>query len=331
MSNLKEHTVVAPDGRRWRARLRLGPDKDGLVEAPAWLLQRFGLTSHEGGWFLRPSAGGNGVSQTRVSAGEEKDFGESLCLVRTTVAAANRVPFDPRQTRLKKERARLRQLTLESDFVRVEELNVLAGSEPENYRVTFLCKGIIGIDSSRRPIYGEKHLVEILCDDDFPSDVPRLRWITDIWHPNIQHAQDKGVCVNKPEWLGGMGLNDLCRLMFEMVQYKNYHAAFTQPYPLDQDVARWVLEYAEPNGIVDKSRGITVDNKPFTRPTVTRYISLPPVPPPSEPRIRLVLSEPTPVPATSSRIKLVDSASSKNSEDPAQPFSTRIKIVNRNE
>jgi len=101
-----------------------------------------------------------------------------------------------------------------------------------------------------------------------------LGWVTPIWHPNIQHAEPKGVCTNKPEWLGGMGLDDLCRQLFEMVQYKNYHAEMVPPFPLDQEAARWVREYAEPRGIVDKKRGLFVDDKPFTRPTVPTKITV---------------------------------------------------------
>jgi len=235
------------------------------------------------------------------------------------------IPFDPRQARLKTEQERLEKLNRESDYVRAKPLNALPGSEPEHYQVTFLCRGIIGIDASRNPIYGEKHEVEILCDDEFPSDVPRLQWITPIWHPNIQHEEPKGVCVNKPEWLGEMGLDDLCRLMFEMVQYKNYHAQFTRPYPLDHEVARWVIEYAEPRNIVNKARNISVDNKPFTRPTVTEKISVT-IPTPPASRIKLVTS--ATAPAAPGKIKVVSSASTKDREK-APPTSERIKIVKK--
>jgi hypothetical protein len=215
----------------------------------------------------------------------------------------------------------MEQLNKDSDYVRVEVLDVLEGSEPEHYRVTFICRGITGIDSARRPVYGEKHQVEILCDDDFPSDVPRLRWVTPIWHPNIQHGDAKGVCVNKAEWLGGMGLDDLCRLMFEMVQYKNYHATFNRPFPLDMEVARWVLEDAEPKGIVDKKRKISVDDKPFTRPTVTKNITVSERP---SSRIRLVSStSPSPPPATT-RIKVADPAPKPANASEKTP---RIKVV----
>src|SRR5438105_4052839 len=251
-ANRTEYIVCAPDGSE--ARVSLSADRG---PAPAWLAGLFGLdTGGPGGWHLRPACEG-GAAPPKV------------WLVRATTAAGGGAPRDPRQARLRTERLRMEKLNEESDYVRVELLDVLEGSEPEHYRVTFFCRGITGIDSARRPIYGEKHQVEILCDDDFPSDVPRLKWVTPIWHPNIQHSDAKGVCVNKAEWLGGMGLDDLCRLMFEMVQYKNYHATFNKPFPLDMEVAKWVLEYAEPQGIVDKKGHISVDDKPFTRPTVT--------------------------------------------------------------
>lgn len=172
----------------------------------------------------------------------------------------------PRQARLEAERQRLEALNKESDHVRVEPLEVLPGQPPEKYKVTFLCRGIVGIKQpSQEPIYGDRHEVTIYCDHEFPAEVPRLRWLTAIWHPNIQHDRDKNVCVNRHEWLGGMGLDDLCQQMFEMVQYQNYHALHSPPFPLDAEVAKWVREHAEPRGIVDKKRAIAVDHQPFVR------------------------------------------------------------------
>lgn len=209
-------------------------------------------------------------------------------------------PRDPRQARLRTERERLEKLNRESECVRVKPFDVLPGSEPEHYRVTFLCKGIVGIDSSREPIYGHEHVVEVHCNESFPSDVPHLRWVTPIWHPNIQHLEPKGVCVNKSEWLGGMGLDDLCRQMFEMVQYKNYHAQPTKPYPLDVDVAKWVLEHAEPRGIVNKQRNIFVDDRPFVKPTVVALGPAPAPPPqqsrPTGPIVKILKAQPQPQP-----------------------------------
>lgn len=175
-------------------------------------------------------------------------------------------PGNKRQVRLVQEWERLQAVNRDSDYVRVEAIDVLPGRAPEKYKVTFLCRGIAGVESSAKPIYGTQHEVQIYCHADFPTDVPWLQWQTPIWHPNIEHNGQKRVCVNKAEWLGGMALADLCQQMFEMVQYKNYHAELSPPYPLDGDAATWVREYAEPNGIVDKKRGIFVDSLPFFKP-----------------------------------------------------------------
>jgi ubiquitin-protein ligase len=302
MSSFRKCLILGPDGSRRTVHLPALLSAGEWIAAPDWLVRSLGNEVRSAvSWYLIPS-------QARAA---EPGAMPRLCLSPAVTAAASS-PWDPRQARLKTERECLEKLNRESDHVRVEPVNPLPGSEPEHYRVTFLCKGIVAIDSSRQPVYGDKHVVEIYCDESFPSDVPRLRWVTPIWHPNIQHLEPKGVCVNKQEWLGGMRLEDLCRQMFEMVQYKNYHALPSKPWPLDKDVAQWVLQYAEPNGIVDKRRSISVDDKPFVRPTAA------PVPRPQSPRVKLVV--PAPQPQSPSRVKLA--ASAPQSQPPS-----RVKLV----
>lgn len=248
-----EYFVVAPDGDA-RSFTFAEPVGAAGTEAPEWLVRRMGLRAGAGpGWFLSPLAPGDLPR---------------LALIRTVEAGASGGAYDPRQKRLEDERQRLLRLNEEGDYVRVKELDPLEGSAPDHYLVIFLCRGIVGVDASQAPVYGDRHEVEIYCDMEFPSKPPRLRWLTPSWHPNIDHKTGS-VCINEPEWLGGMRIDDLCRMMFEMVQYKNYHIIHAPPYPLDQTVAKWVREYAIPHGIVDKDRGVYLDDKPFTRPTVT--------------------------------------------------------------
>jgi len=274
--------IHAPDGSQVLVDFPSGSvPADGSL-LPEWLkLRLFGSSESAFLWRLR--------ALTPTKTGRER-----FCLVADLTAGARGRPFDPRQARLKKERLALEKLTAESDYVKAIPIERVEGSEPERYRIEFSCRGIERIDAAQNPVFSDHHEVSILCDESFPSDVPKLRWETPIWHPNIQHGEPKAVCVNKAEWLGGMGLDDLVRLMFEMVQYKNYHAdAESQPFPLDLDVARWVREFAEPRGIVDKRRGIFVDDRPFTRPTVGGGATLLPASsrikllPPKELRIKL--------------------------------------------
>ena len=196
---------------------------------------------------------------------------------------------DARQKRLRKEQGLLEKVNRESDHVKIAAVTPVGGA-PERYIVTFLCKGIADIDGVKEAIYANRHEVEIYCDADFPAEVPRLKWITPIWHPNIRHKEPKDVCVNRHEWLSGMYLDHLCWQMFDMVQYKNYHAEPTEPFPLDHDAAQWVLHFAEPRGIVNRRRGISVDNKPFLRSGSPVDIGRPevvvPVPAPARPRVR---------------------------------------------
>jgi ubiquitin-protein ligase len=233
--------VVAPDGRE--RSFDCGQDWPAVRPAPGWLLEAFGCEPGNHEWLM-------------MRSGEHR-----FSLVRPTIAAAGR---DPRQHRLQVECEQLLTLNSDSDYVQVRP-TARAGSAPEKYEVVFKCRGIASIDNLRNPNYSDYHVVSITCHEEFPSKPPNLYWSTPIWHPNIGH-DSKSVCINAAEWLGAMGIYDLCRQMFEMVQYKNYHAEDRPPYPLDRDVAAWVRDYAEPRGIVDKRRGIYVDDKPFVRP-----------------------------------------------------------------
>jgi ubiquitin-protein ligase len=248
-----KYKIVTPDGDERLVSLPKLVAQAG-AQAPPWLVERMGLRQRAGeGWRLRPLAPG-GVPR--------------LALTCKPSAGALGGSYDPRQARLEDEYRRLMKLNQESDYVRVKEIDRLEGSAPVHYLVIFICRGIIGINPERQPLFGDRHEVEIYCDIEFPSEPPQLRWRTPSWHPNINHKTG-AVCINKPEWLGGMRIDDLCRMMFEMVQYKNYHVQQVEPWPLDQTVAEWVRDIAEPLGIVDKNRRIFVDDKPFTRPTVT--------------------------------------------------------------
>lgn len=219
-----------------------------------------------GGWQvvpLRTASAAFTISSGRTLAAAGVRNGDHFSLVRECHAAAIR---DPREDRLRTERLELEELNRKSETVDVAPINVLPGTEPEEYQLTFKCRGIYRIDANQAPVYGYVHHALMNCGEGFPSTAPIVYWQSDIWHPNIDHV-GKGVCTNAKEWVPAMRLLDTCRMLFEMVQYKAYHAINADPWPLDREVAQWVRDYAEPNGIVDKSRGIWVDNRPFEKPT----------------------------------------------------------------
>jgi ubiquitin-protein ligase len=162
-----------------------------------------------------------------------------------------------RYARLAIEYTKLINLAARSSFIQVQPVEVQQGWPPEKYVITYTCRGIASIDKNRAPRVSEFHQVSMYMGSDYPLKEPYLKWLTPIWHPNIDHLEPHHVCTNNVQnWFAAKPLAELVLAMGEMVQYKQYHAKWVSPFPLDRAAADWVLEVAEPQGIVSP-------NKPF--------------------------------------------------------------------
>lgn len=136
---------------------------------------------------------------------------------------------------------------------------------PLVYHVHYNIKSITGIDEEQNPIYGNQHTAELTLPTRYPMEPCQLYMKTDIWHPNIK-SEGKFVgriCGNARNFGKSYTLDNLTIRIGEILQYKNYLAAFVPPYPEDSKVAKWVNTFAEPNGIVNKDKGIVVDDTPL--------------------------------------------------------------------
>lgn len=271
MNTDRPFVIVTPDGSR-----RVVPLPAGAAgPAPDWLAPALGRPA-DPNWVLVPLGA--------APCGRPR-----LLLARPTRAAA-----DPRLNRLRLEWAGLQELNRDSDTVKAEVVKE-AGGAPEVYRFTFRCRSIAGVDGAQNPRFADVHTCLATITQQFPAKPPQLRWESDIWHPNIHHT-GRNVCINEIEWLASHTLVDLCRMLFEMVQYRNYHAKLEPPFPLDRDVAKWVLEVGEPRGYMDLKRRKGTDDQPFTRPTGAAAAGEPAAPQPRPSGIRL-LSAPPAAPA----------------------------------
>ena len=131
---------------------------------------------------------------------------------------------------------------------------------PRDYRVTFQgLKSIVAVDNDMLPVFGDTHILEMHLGTSYPVDAPVCYMATDIWHPNIQ--ADEGpyqgrICGNTEGFGAFFSLDDLILRIAAMLKYESYHAELTYPYPEDENVARWIREYAEPLGIVKPSVGL---------------------------------------------------------------------------
>ncbi|MDP3183749.1 MAG: ubiquitin-conjugating enzyme E2, partial [Anaerolineales bacterium] len=151
---------------------------------------------------------------------------------------------------------------------------------PERYIVTFKCKSIAEVDRQGNPKYASHHQVEIYLHNQYPQRWPGMKWLTPIWHPNINHLNGS-VCIDVAWWTASRSLDRLVIMLGEMLQYKNFHDDPTKPpFPWDADAARWSREYRKKNPEV-----FPVDTRELLRPE--RVKIKPAAEPRKKPQIRL--------------------------------------------
>jgi ubiquitin-protein ligase len=161
----------------------------------------------------------------------------------TAGAGTNVVSESPRMRRLKGDYELMQELASRTDMISFVAQSPRPNLPPERYIVTLKCKGIANVDRKGNPIYSERHQVEIYLHNQYPQRWPGMKWMTPIWHPNINHLNGS-VCIDAAWWTASRSLDRLVIMLGEMVQYKNYHDDPTKPpFPWDPEAARWSREY----------------------------------------------------------------------------------------
>jgi ubiquitin-protein ligase len=164
-------------------------------------------------------------------------------IITADITAGASVSESPRMRRLRADHQRMMELDARSDLIDVKTLGGAAGMPPERYVVTFHVPSVIETDRRGNPKMGNKHQVEIYLHSDYPQRWPGLKWLTPIWHPNINHANGS-VCIDAAWWGAARSLDRLVIMMGEMLQYKNFHDDPTKPpFPWDKEAAAWLRDY----------------------------------------------------------------------------------------
>jgi len=154
-----------------------------------------------------------------------------------------RVTDSPRVRRLRADHQLMTELAARSDLIDFKVVGRKKGMPPERYVVTFRCKSIVGVNKKSNPKFGNHHKVEIYLHNEYPHRWPGLKWLTPIWHPNINHTNGS-VCIDAAWWGAARSLDRLVIMMGEMLQYKNYHDDETKPpFPWDREAAKWCRAY----------------------------------------------------------------------------------------
>ncbi|MGB8253259.1 MAG: ubiquitin-conjugating enzyme E2 [Anaerolineaceae bacterium] len=256
-------TIILPSGG---ARVAEIPDdvpvRDLMAELTSMLkLPTVGPDGRPMGYRLDSKALGRemGESETLAEAGVPQN--DRLMLTADITAGAMGLDQNPRIRRLKADFELMQALTARSDMINFTTRVAKPGMPPETYIVTFTCKGIVGVDGKGTPRIGEKHQVEIYLHNQYPQRWPGMKWLTPIWHPNINHLNGS-VCIDAAWWTASRSLDRLVIMLGEMVQYKNYHDDPTKPpFPWDVEAARWCREYRKSH-----PRAFPVDQRELLRP-----------------------------------------------------------------
>lgn len=181
-------------------------------------------------------------SETLAAAGIPAD--DRLMLTADiTAGAVISVAGSPRMRRLKADFELMNELVSRSDLISFRSVSSAPNLPPERYIITFKCKSIVDVDRAGNPKFAEHHQVEIYLHNQYPQRWPGMKWLTPIWHPNINHLNGS-VCIDAAWWTASRSLDRLIIMLGEMLQWKNFHDDPAKPpFPWDVEAARWSREY----------------------------------------------------------------------------------------
>lgn len=256
-------TIILPNGGARKAEV---PDdvvmRDLLAELTSLLeLPTVGPDGRPMGYRLDSKALGRELKEEETLEAAGIPSEDRLILTADITAGGVSIDKSPRMRRLRADLKRMEELSLQSELIEFNAISARKGLPPERYVVTFKCKGITGVDRKGNPKFGTNHQVEIYLHNQYPQRWPGMKWLTPIWHPNINHINGS-VCIDAAWWTASRSLDRLVLMIGEMVQYKNFHDDPKKPpFPWDPEAARWSREYRKKNPKV-----FPVDQRELLRP-----------------------------------------------------------------
>ncbi len=238
-------TLVLPNGGARRADMPDDvPVRDLLAELTSLLeLPTVGPDGRPMGYRIDSKGLGRELREDETLSGAGIPNDDRLMITTDITAGAVAINTNPRLRRLCKDFELIQELASRSDLIKVDTKTAGPGMPPERYIITFKCKGVVGVDRRGSPKIGEHHQVEIYLHSQYPQRWPGMKWLSPIWHPNINHANGS-VCIDAAWWSASRSLDRLVLMLGEMVQYKNFHDDPTKaPFPWDMEAARWSREF----------------------------------------------------------------------------------------
>jgi len=235
----------------------LMPELASLLELPT-----VGPDGRPMGYRLDSKALGRELKENETLAAAGVPENDRLMLTADiTAGGITSVAGSPRMRRLKADYELMQDLNSRSDLISFKAVDARPGVPPERYIVTFTCKSISNVDRSGNPKFSNHHQVEIYLHNQYPQRWPGMKWLTPIWHPNINHLNGT-VCIDAAWWTASRSLDRLIIMLGEMLQWKNFHDDPTKPpFPWDVEAARWSREYRKTH-----AHEFPVDRRELLRP-----------------------------------------------------------------
>jgi ubiquitin-protein ligase len=87
------------------------------------------------------------------------------------------------------------------------------------FHLRFRIKGVLGLDPSDEPVFGDDHRLRMELHKDYPMSLPFTRFTTPLFHPNV--FEEGGVCMGWFEL--PYKLSDVCVHIAKMIDYQIYY------------------------------------------------------------------------------------------------------------
>jgi ubiquitin-protein ligase len=274
-------TIILPHGSARNAEV---PDdvvvRDLVMELTSLLkLPTIGPDGRPMGYRMDSKALGRELSEDETLAQAAIPEGDRLMLTADITAGAMSIELSPRMRRLRADHKLMSELASQSELIEFKSKAARIGLPSDSYIVTYKCRGVVSVDKQGVPKFGKVHQVEIYLHNQYPQRWPGMKWLTPIWHPNINHLNGS-VCIDAAWWTASRSLDRLVIMLGEMVQYKNFHDDPTKPpFPWDPEAARWCRDYRARN-----PNAFPVDQRELLRPERIKIKTTPQV---KKSRVRL--------------------------------------------
>ena len=238
-------TIILPSGGARNADIPDDVLVHDLMTELASLLQlpTVGPDGRPMGYRLDSKALGRELKETETLGTAGIPNNDRLMLTADITAGSVDLNQSPRVRRLRADAELMNELAARSDLISFTSQSPQPNVPADRYIVTFKCKSIANVDVLGKPKYSEHHQVEIYLHNQYPQRWPGMKWLTPIWHPNINHVNGT-VCIDAAWWTASRSLDRLVIMLGEMLQWKNFHDDPTKPpFPWDAEAARWSREY----------------------------------------------------------------------------------------